>query len=228
MAPKSLLEINNLQFYWSKLDDFLIKIDNFVINKKEKVLILGESGCGKSTLLNLIGGILLPNQGKIFIDGDIISSLSPSSMDKYRAEHIGVIFQQFYLLDFISPLNNILLPCYFTNFKKKNYNFFLNRTYELAERLNLSREILNKNNSKDISVGQRQRISILRAIINMPKIILADEPTSSLDKKNQNSFLEMLFEVCKSENISLLMVSHDERLKNKFDKTINFRNLAVQ
>ncbi len=227
MGSKSLLIINDLEFYWSNKDKFRIKIDNFDLKENEKTLILGESGCGKSTLLNIISGILIPRKGIITIDSKKIELLSTSEMDHFRAEHIGVIFQQFYLLDFISPLNNILLPCYFTNFKNKTYNFFLDRAYELADRLNLSNDILMKKNSKDISVGQRQRISILRAVINMPKIILADEPTSALDKKNQNLFLDMLFEVCHLENISLLMVSHDERLNDKFDKSIKFENLSI-
>ena len=226
MKLNNILEINNLKFFWSINDVFKIEIKNFKIKNNEKVLLLGKSGSGKSTLLNLISGILKPVSGSIKLESKELSLLSSSQLDNFRAENIGVIFQQFHLLNYISPLNNILLPCYFTNFKNKNYKFFYDRAFSLGKKLNLSKELLNKSNSSKLSVGQLQRVSILRAIINMPKIILADEPTSALDEINQNLFLEMLFEICDKENVSLMMVRHDERLKVKFDKSVYIESLS--
>ena len=226
MKLNNILEINNLKFFWAINEDFKIKINNFKIKKNEKVLLLGKSGSGKSTLLNLISGILKPISGSIKVESKELSLLSSSQLDNFRAENVGVIFQQFNLLNFISPIDNILLPCHFTNFKNKNYKFFKERALSLGEKLNLDQKLLTKKNSNKLSVGQQQRISILRAVINMPKIILADEPTSALDQSNQDLFLEMLFGICHDEKVSLIMVSHDERLKSKFDKSYYIESLS--
>jgi len=121
----------------------------------------------------------------------------------------------------LSPLNNILLPCYFTN---KDLNKSRDRAFLFGKKLNLNNDLLTKSNSKDLSTGQKQRISIIRSIINKPKIILADEPTSSLDFDNKNSFLNLLFDICNAEKTSLLMVSHDLNLKNKFKDVIAFES----
>ena len=226
MKLNKILEINNLKFFWSINDDFKIEINNFKIKNNEKILLLGKSGSGKSTLLNLISGILKPVSGSIKVESKELSLLSSSQLDNFRAENIGVIFQQFNLLNFTSPIDNILLPCHFTNFKNKNYKFFKERAFALSKKLNLDQELLTKKNSNKLSVGQQQRISILRAVINMPKIILADEPTSALDQSNQDLFLEMLFEICHNEQVSLIMVSHDERLKSKFEKSYYIESLS--
>ena len=226
MKLNNILEINNLKFFWAINEDFKIKINNFKIKKNEKVLLLGKSGSGKSTLLNLISGIIKPVSGSIKVESKELSLLSSSQLDNFRAENVGVIFQQFNLLNFISPIDNILLPCHFTNFKNKNYKFFKERALSLGEKLNLDQKLLTKKNSNKLSVGQQQRISILRAVINMPKIILADEPTSALDQSNQDLFLEMLFGICHDEKVSLIMVSHDERLKSKFDKSYYIESLS--
>lgn len=226
MKLNKILEINNLKFFWSINDDFKIEINNFKIKNNEKILLLGKSGSGKSTLLNLISGILKPVSGSIKVESKELNLLSSSQLDNFRAENIGVIFQQFNLLNFTSPIDNILLPCHFTNFKNKNYKFFKERALSLGEKLNLDQKLLTKKNSNKLSVGQQQRISILRAVINMPKIILADEPTSALDQSNQDLFLEMLFGICHDEKVSLIMVSHDESLKSKFDKSYYIESLS--
>ncbi len=224
MLMNDILNINKLYFFWDNKNKFKLNVKKFNLKKNEKVLLFGKSGTGKSTFLNLISGLLKPNKGSILINSYDLKMFSSTEMDKFRAENIGVIFQQFYLLEYSSPLLNILLPCYFTNFKNKNYKYFRKRAIMLARRLNLNQELLLKKNSKYLSVGQKQRISILRAIINMPKIILADEPTSALDTNNRDLFLNLLFEICEKEKISLLMVSHDESLKNKFDRFVNIES----
>ena len=129
MKLNNILEINNLKFFWAINEDFKIKINNFKIKKNEKLLLLGKSGSGKSTLLNLISGIIKPVSGSIKVESKELNLLSSSQLDNFRAENIGVIFQQFNLLNFTSPIDNILLPCHFTNFKNKITNFLKKELY---------------------------------------------------------------------------------------------------
>ena len=222
---KKILEINNLLFRWNKNDDFYLKIKSFSVERNKKIVLFGKSGVGKSTLLNLISGILEPESGSIKINNTIVNKLSQTKKDNFRANNIGVIFQQFNILDYISPLKNILLPCYFTGFKKEDSNFFYERAHSLAEKLNLNKKILTQEKSKELSVGQIQRISIIRSIINKPKLILADEPTSALDNINKKKFLDMLFNICNIEKITILMVSHDTSLRKSFDTTLHLEEI---
>ncbi len=220
------LEIKNLLFKWNNKDNFSLKIKNLSIKRNKKVIMFGESGSGKSTLLNLISGILSPISGTIIIKDTIINNLSSNKKDSFRANNIGVIFQQFNILDYISPINNILLPCFFTNFKKKNKKFFYNRAFNLASKLGLKKNILLQKNSRQLSVGQKQRIAIIRAVINKPFLIVADEPTSALDNRNKENFLDLLVNICETEKITLLMVSHDTSLKKYFDSNITLERIV--
>ena len=221
MNSKNLIEVKNLEFYWNNQNEFKIQVNDFSIQSNERKLILGKSGIGKSTFLNLICGMIPPKVGEIYVLSQNLNSLKAWELDKFRSENIGVIFQEFNLLDHLSPLNNILLPCYFT---KNDLKKSKDRAFLFGEKLNLNSELLTKSNSKDLSTGQKQRISIIRSIINEPKIILADEPTSSLDFDNKNSFLNLLFDICNTEKISLLMVSHDLNLRSKFKDVIEFES----
>ena len=220
------LEIKNLLFKWNNKDNFSLKIKNLSIKRNKKVIMFGESGSGKSTLLNLISGILPPISGTIIIKDTIINNLSSNKKDSFRANNIGVIFQQFNILDYISPINNILLPCFFTNFKKKNKKFFYNRAFNLASKLDLKKNILLQKNSRQLSVGQKQRVAIIRAVINKPFLIVADEPTSALDNRNKENFLDLLVNICETEKITLLMVSHDTSLKKYFDSNITLERIV--
>ena len=216
-SNNNTLEIKNLFFEWKEKKNFQLNLKKLKLEKRKKVLVLGESGSGKSTLLNIISGIIKPCSGIIKINQTNITELQPKKKDYFRASNIGVIFQQFNLLEYISPINNILLPCYFTGFKKKSYKYFYEKAFHLADKLGIKKNILTQNKSKELSVGQKQRIAIIRAIINTPKLILADEPTSALDNKNKIKFIELLFEVCEQEKTTLLMVSHDTSLVKYFD-----------
>ena len=123
------LEIKNLFFEWKEKKKFQLNLKELKLKKRKKVLILGESGSGKSTLLNIISGIIKPCSGTININQTNITTLPPKKIDYFRASNIGVIFQQFNLLEYISPINNILLPCYFTGFKKKIINIFTKKLF---------------------------------------------------------------------------------------------------
>ena len=223
----NVIEINDLLFEWKNKQQFSLKIKELKIQNKKKIIIFGRSGSGKSTLLNLISGILSPTSGTLCVKNIEINQLSQKKKDQFRANNIGVIFQQFNILGYLSPLQNILLPCFFTQFKKHDKEYFYNRTFDLAEKLNIKKNILYQNNSENLSVGQKQRIAILRAIINKPFLILADEATSALDENNKNDFINLLMHLCNEEKITLLMASHDTSLKKNFDMSINLEKILL-
>ena len=226
-VENNILEIKNLIFKWNKKSSFRLKINELVLEKKKKVILLGESGSGKSTLLNLISGIIDPDSGEIIISGKSITSLSPRKKDFFRTENLGVIFQQFNIIEYLSPITNILLPSYFTSLKNRRTNLFSKRAISLGKKLGINKDVLFQDKSKDLSVGQQQRIAIIRALINSPKIILADEPTSALDLKNKEKFLSLLFEICEQEEISILMVSHDNIITKYFDEILLLENINL-
>jgi putative ABC transport system ATP-binding protein len=212
-----MIRLKNIIFSWPNDSVFRLVVPSFSIKRGEKILLLGESGSGKSTILSLISGIVSPIEGKIILEGTDLASLGPLQRDRMRAEHMGIIFQQFNLLPFMSLYDNIALPLAFAPKRKRTIQNAHREITRICTALGL-KETLLENKASTLSVGQQQRVAVARALIGSPKILLADEPTSSLDSQNKNAFLKLLFQEISKNRTSLLMVSHDQSIKKYFDR----------
>ena len=216
---KLAINIQDLSFHYEDTHPIL-ELDSFEVENQEKIFIYGPSGCGKSTLLGLIAGVFLPQQGTLEVFGLDFCSTSRSKRDEIRGKEIGYIFQTFNLIPYLSCLENILLPCKITRERKSKITGPLEQEAALlAEHLNLT-EVLHKK-ARQLSVGQQQRVAAARALIGNPQLVIADEPTSSLDGKNTNEFLELLLRKWEEKKFTLVFVSHDERLANEFNRSVS-------
>ena len=223
----SIVKIESLRFQWSKNNNFKIFVPKLEVGRGKKVLFLGESGSGKTTLLSLICGFLEPLSGSISINDKIISDLTSTNKDAYRSDNIGIIFQQFNLLPYANVIDNIILPLYFSKQRSKKVENKINAAINLCDQLRLPESILNQKAS-NLSVGQQQRVAVARALIGSPSIIVADEPTSSLDTEAQELFLDLMFDQISKNSSTLLMVSHDKSLTNYFDQVIDINEILVR
>ncbi len=223
----SIVKIESLRFQWSKNNNFKIFVPKLEVGRGKKVLFLGESGSGKTTLLSLICGFLEPLSGSISINDKIISDLTSTNKDAYRSDNIGIIFQQFNLLPYANVIDNIILPLYFSKQRSKKVENKINAAMNLCDQLRLPESILNQKAS-NLSVGQQQRVAVARALIGSPSIIVADEPTSSLDTEAQELFLDLMFDQIFKNSSTLLMVSHDKSLTNYFDQVIDINEILVR
>ncbi len=220
-----ILNMRDVQFQWPGRSSFSLNVPVFRLEEGETVLLLGESGSGKSTLLSLICGTLKPASGIIDVSGTDMAALSGAGRDRLRAEQIGVIFQQFNLLPFATVSDNILLPlCYAPN-RSARAQKPLAEAISLCRSLGLSDDLLGQRASA-LSVGQQQRVAVARALIGQPPLMIADEPTSSLDASSQNAFLDVMFGQLGEIGASLLMVSHDPRLGKRFDRVVELSDIA--
>ena len=224
---ESIIKIDSVRFYWSKKSNFKIFVPNLEIKKGEKVLLLGESGSGKTTLLSLMCGFLNPLSGNISINGNTINQLSSKTRDEYRADNIGIIFQQFNLLPYANVVDNVLLPLYFSKVRSSNVSNKKEKVIELFKQLRLPDDIA-QFRASSLSMGQQQRVAVARALIGNPSLIIADEPTSSLDADAQKIVLNLMFEQISENNSTLLMVSHDKSLSNQFDRLIDINEILIR
>lgn len=216
------IHVTNLQFcYPEKPESPVLSIPSWSISQGERVFIHGPSGCGKSTLLNLISGMLRPNQGQISVQGERLDTMGAAKRDHFRARHIGYVFQQFNLIPYLSPVENILLGNYFG----KRDNAPLKADIEaMLSTLNIEENTWFQACEK-LSIGQQQRVAIARALIKNPEILIADEPTSSLDPKNRDNFMSVLMPMLEKQNTTLIVVSHDMFLADFFSRVEHFSEL---
>lgn len=210
MKKETIIQLNSLRFSYT--DKLVLDINQWSIDPLDQVFLYGPSGSGKSTLLNLLSGILQPSSGSIEVLGQDLCRLNNHQRDQFRANNIGVIFQQFNLIPFLSVIDNIYLASSFVASKPEE-----KRIYSLMERLSLSKELLDQRADR-LSVGQQQRVAIIRALVNAPKLLIADEPTSSLDNETRDDFASLLLDISKEENLSVIFVSHDRSLMSHFSR----------
>ena len=221
------IRLDSVRFYWSKNKDFKIFIPELKISEGEKVLLLGESGSGKTTLLSLVSGFLSPISGDIYLNEKNINSLSARSRDQYRSDNIGIIFQQFNLLPYANVIDNVILPLYFSKVRASKIINQKETAINLCKSLRLP-DTVTRMQANNLSVGQQQRVAVARALIGNPSLVIADEPTSSLDSDAQNIFLDLMFSQIEKNNSSLLMVSHDTSLSSYFDRVIDINEILVR
>lgn len=230
-SSQPCIQLSNIDFSWPKNSNPLINIPSLRVDAGSSLFIQGSSGCGKSTLLNLITGVLTPNQGKINILGNEITCQKSSQRDQFRADHFGIIFQQFNLIPYLTVLENICLPCMFSKRRatrvEVDHETLTEQAHRLLEGLQLDSHDIASRNVTELSTGQQQRIAVARALIGSPEIIIADEPTSALDSNATVSFMNLLFEQVMNSDSTLLFVSHDKSLAENFDRCISFDELNI-
>ncbi|RPE71263.1 putative ABC transport system ATP-binding protein [Pacificibacter maritimus] len=220
-----ILTLKDVQYRWSGRAAFDLRIRALNLQPAETVLVLGESGSGKSTLLSLICGTILAQSGQVICAGQDIAALSASQRDKFRADHIGLIFQQFNLLPFASVQDNIALPLQFAKQRRERVGDMTAEAKRLCQDLGLPDEVLTAR-AGTLSVGQQQRVAAARALIGTPPLIIADEPTSALDAASQSTFLDLLFAQSQAHETTVMMVSHDARLSNQFDRVLHMSDIC--
>ena len=225
----SLVKIRDLRFRWPGDGHDTLQIPELLIRPEENMFIMGASGSGKSTLLNLIGGVSLPQQGDLQVLGYDLTRMSAAARDRLRADHIGYIFQQFNLIPYLNALENIVLPCRFSAARKQRV---LQRAGSLeAEARRLFDHLFAEGRPDmhkpvyNLSVGQQQRIAAARALIGSPELVIADEPTSSLDSDTREAFMELLLREVSESHSSLLFVSHDRSLRRLFENTLQLESV---
>jgi putative ABC transport system ATP-binding protein len=188
-----------------------------------KLLILGDSGSGKTTLLHLLCGLLRPKTGEILVSGLGVNSLGDRQLDQFRGRELGMVFQQAHFVQSLTVSENLALPSLLTKDNISSTDL-ANRTQELLTRLRLD----HKSDSlpKDLSVGEQQRASIARALIHKPSVVFADEPTSALDDRSTEAVIQLLEEETQLAGASLVVVTHDSRLKSRYSDRVELQNIA--
>ena len=214
---RTVLKLKNItkEFIEPRKNIVALNSVNFNLSDAQCICLLGPSGSGKSTLLQIAGLLDSPSKGEIFINGKKCDHLSQENKNLIRKKHIGFVYQNFYLLDTFSALENVIIPQLINGI---NFIDAKKRAIKLLSDIGLSKRINNK--PRELSGGEKQRVAILRAVANKPKIILADEPTGNLDKKNSENVIKIILNLVKFYKISIIIATHNISLIKRFDKII--------
>ncbi|MFT5446483.1 MAG: putative ABC transport system ATP-binding protein [Gammaproteobacteria bacterium] len=227
-ANEYAIRITGMEFSWTADTPAVLRIDELLVRRAERVYLAGPSGSGKSTLLNLIGGITEQDKGTVEVLGTELSQLPRRRRDRFRADHIGFVFQLFNLLPYLSVDENVALPCRFSRARRQRVEASGGlhlETERLLDALELGSERLRRRPVTELSIGQQQRVAVARALIGSPALVVADEPTSALDEGTRERFVDLLFQECQSKEITVVFVSHDRRLGPLFDRELSLPEL---
>jgi putative ABC transport system ATP-binding protein len=196
----------------------ILDVPRLEVGAGEQVVIRGRSGGGKTTLLNVIAGLATPDEGKIVVHSTDVARLPEAARDRFRARHIGFVFQTFNLLAGFSALENVLLGMTFTGQHKDPQ-----RAADLLGRVGLGHRLAHK--PAALSVGEQQRVAVARALVNRPVLLLADEPTANIDPAHQQQVVELLRDVCRAENVAMLLVTHSPEVASQFERVEHLENI---
>jgi len=218
VSAAPVISLEDVQFGYGM--QRVLDIPRLWVEQGSSVLLRGISGGGKSTLLGLLAGVLLPGKGRVEVAGQALQDMGGAARDRFRADQLGVIFQQFNLLPFLSVRDNIALGLRFSRLRSARISGPLDAEIaRLLQALQLNPELMQRR-AGTLSVGQQQRVAAARALIGRPALLLADEPTSALDREAATAFLKMMSAQCQAAGTTVLVVSHDDSLQPLFDRTI--------
>ncbi len=217
----SHIQLDKVQFQYPKAHLKTLDIPSLRIEPGERVFLFGPSGSGKSTLLEILAGVLVPQSGSVQILGENLNQMSSAERDQFRAHHIGYVFQSFNLIPYLSVEENIRLPLSLSSERRKRIanQDVSHEVQHLCTRLGIAN--LKDRKVTQLSVGQQQRVAVARALLGHPEIILADEPTSSLDQDHREKFIDLLFQVCDEKKTTVVFVSHDRSLEKMFSRSVS-------
>jgi putative ABC transport system ATP-binding protein len=224
-----MIRLADVRFRWRRRSEAVLDIARFSVAPGERVFLSGPSGSGKSTLLNLLGGVAVADTGRVEVLGTDLASLPARGRDRFRSDHVGFVFQMFNLLPFLPLVANVTLPCLFSPVRRARAEARTGSADAEAARLlaamGLAREVIENRATSDLSVGQQQRVAAARALIGAPELIVADEPTSALDTEVRRAFLDLLFAEVANAGSTLLFVSHDGSLADRFDRAVRLSDI---
>lgn len=210
------IKLSDIRYHYAlRPQHTVLNIPSWSLNNGDQVFVHGPSGGGKSTLLGLLSGLLVPIKGQITVLGQRLDNMSNRQRDRFRAQNIGYVFQQFNLMPYLNAIDNVLLA---TQFSVQKHRVELkDEIKNLFNELNISDKDWSRP-TRELSIGQQQRVAIARALINKPQLLIADEPTSSLDEANKDAFMQLLMPIVTKNKMTLLFVSHDLPLSNYFSR----------
>lgn len=215
-----MIEVRDLCLNYSTRDETLrvIDIPHWSVEKGEQIAIFGPSGSGKSTLLHMLAGVLVPSSGKVTVCGEEISAMSEAQRDEFRARRIGYVFQNFNLLHGYSALDNVLMGLTFCSAKPDR-----KLAISLLEQVGIGARL--RHTPSEMSLGEQQRVAIARALAKKPEVVLADEPTGSLDPRNKAQVVHLLRSMCEAQGSALILVSHEQDIIAQFENRVRFADI---
>ncbi|MEP5765954.1 MAG: ATP-binding cassette domain-containing protein [Halieaceae bacterium] len=218
-----MIELRDLQFHYPQ-SSFSLQLKHTRVENQEHVALIGPSGCGKTTLLNLLAGVLLPDAGSVEVAGESVAALADAQRRDFRIRSLGLVFQNFELLDYLNIRDNILLPLRIGRDLSVTATM-QQRVDSMAGRLGISDKL--DRHPAQLSQGERQRVAVARALLLEPPLILADEPTGNLDPANKFVVLDLLLDYAREHGATLLAVTHDHDLLDRFDRVMDFNELNM-